>query len=92
MHMYAFSISICDTRLRVGTKAMKKSQIYPRGYGKAIRKHHCAWMAPGLNLLYSSHSTQAKRSNVLALGKELYPPGKCAVVDVEALTKDCRLK
>lgn len=40
-------------RLRMGTKFMRKSQIYPHGYGKAVQKLHSAWMDPSLVTLVS---------------------------------------
>ena len=32
-------------QLRCGSKALKRSQVYPKGYGKAIVKYHTKWAA-----------------------------------------------
>jgi hypothetical protein len=36
-------------QLRCGQpKVLRKSQVYPLGYGRAVRKHHMMWMVPWL--------------------------------------------
>lgn len=42
-------------------KVLRRSQVYPAGYGRAICKHHTAWME--------------KPQNVKLLQDALYPPG-----------------
>ena len=48
--MLVFSVIIVGTQLRCGNPAvLKKSQIYPRGYGKAVCEYHRKFMESWLN-------------------------------------------
>ena len=44
----SYMVHFYPSALRCGTKALKNSQVYPRGHGNAICSFHTKWMVPWL--------------------------------------------
>lgn len=70
------SVAVCTiSQLRQGTKALKASQVYPRGYGKEVARLHLSYIVARIQ-----HDDDMGNNNVL-VGKLLswswlgfYPP------------------